>query len=210
MSKSSYQKKIVHQGAIGSLIIFLLLSSSAFAEFERKVEKNGKTKTTIFIVDDIEIGREEIRKNKEIKLIGNIPDGVYREYDKNKRVQYEWAYNNGQLHGLSSEFYDGRRKKYEWTYKNGQRHGPSRYYSGYGILMWERVYENDILQGMTREYYTTGELKNEIAYHQDQKHGMAREYFKNGQLKSETIYEHKRRVRQTKLFNEEGVALLVR
>ncbi|MCH7504498.1 hypothetical protein IID04_02530 [PVC group bacterium] len=193
------------------LIIFiflLMIPPHVSAELIRKVEKDNKSKTILFLSDGEEIARETVAPGKQKTVSGEILDGIYKEYSKNGTIKYEWLYKSGHLDGVSRELYDGRRPKYEWSYKNGTLDGPSRYYSSFGHVVRERMYLLGAQDGLTREYYLNGKLKTETMYHENEKDGLQIEYYKNGKVKYEKTYKDDDLV-STKLFDEEGEPITI-
>ena len=123
------------------LLMFLLAyPRPILAELIRKVEKDNKSKTILFLSNGEEIALETVDTGKQKTVSGESPDGTYKEYSKKGTLQYEWLYKSGHLNGVSRELYDGRRPKYEWSYKNGTLDGPSRYYSSFWHVVRERTY----------------------------------------------------------------------
>jgi antitoxin component YwqK of YwqJK toxin-antitoxin module len=110
--------------------------------------------------DDIEIfakydqhsvwKRKYFKDTKHIKYEGvfihdTIRNGLFRAYNINGTIAYEYSYINGKLEGIIREFYDieeSKYLKYEGVIHNEKKIGPWKYYYPNGMLEAYEIYDS--------------------------------------------------------------------
>jgi len=74
-----------------------------------------------------------------------IRNGLFRAYNINGTIAYEYMYSNGQLDGIIREYYDfdeSKYLKYEGVIHNDSKIGPWKYYYPDGKLEAFEVYDS--------------------------------------------------------------------
>jgi len=99
-----------------------------------------------------------------IEVIDTNTESYVERYYDNGQPSYEYNYQNGQLHGLSTEWYSNEQLRYEYNYQNGLEHGASKGWYNNGQLNYEDNYQNGILHGASKEWYDNGQLNYEYNY----------------------------------------------
>lgn len=143
-----------------------------------------------------------------VSAVAMAQDIKQEYYDDGKTVRYEYSYSDGQLNGLSKEFYETGELKAEMQYRSGKliakkqflrdgrleydmkivedkRHETEFEYYQTGELFRQRQLVNGVREGLEKEYYTSGKTKAERNYKSGKRHGAARGYHRNGNLQGD-------------------------
>ena len=130
-------------------------------------------------------------------------DGLYKEYDVDGKLHYEFVYRNGEFieyryfNKNGDVVYENKKKKGEFYYKGysplgdllteglydvkGGKKGEWKYYEE-GTLTSKVNYENDQVQGDYYDYYRSGKEQSIATYRNDSLIGYYQEFHKNGNL----------------------------
>lgn len=115
-------------------------------------------------------------------------DGVWREYDEDRKDLAERHYQNGVLHGPERIFNGAGQLLIEREYKKDRLDGMEKKYDAGGRLVSEQTYKSGKLHGISRGYYPDGSVHFEHRYQEGKLTGIGREYYPDGQLRGERKY----------------------
>lgn len=129
-----------------------------------------------------------------------LSDGVARYYanvvieDTNIRI-YGWErllfierYKDGQLEGISEDYYENGKLKSEINYKAGERDGIIKYYYESGMLFSEEIYKADKREGISKEYYEKDGMYFHIDTYKDDRLIKRKQFNEDGKLEFEQDY----------------------
>jgi antitoxin component YwqK of YwqJK toxin-antitoxin module len=137
------------------LLVTLILLSTAIvnAEVTRKLVTNPDgSREYVFYSENKEIARYTLDDQGNIvRTIGQIPDGVVREYYKSGKLRGEGMFKNGKPEGIAKEYYEGGQLKAEWSIKDNKLDGVSKQYYENGTLRCIDTHKNG--QRIKREEY---------------------------------------------------------
>jgi antitoxin component YwqK of YwqJK toxin-antitoxin module len=80
----------------------------------------------VFLRGDVEIAREWVDDEGNVRIEGEIPDGVVKTYYEDGegrddgRLYAEWNYKDGQLDGISKIYYENGELEEELYYADGK------------------------------------------------------------------------------------------
>ena len=135
---------------------------------------------------------------------GTVPDGVYKEYYDSGKLEKEFPFKNGLLHGICRTYYDTGKIAKEGTFLNGREEGISRLFYKSGQLKGESVFKNGLKDGETRLYHASGSLRGMLPFSKGQIHGKAMMYYPSGQLELEVEFKNGRKHGTMKKYYESG------
>ena len=177
----------------------------------RKVMDNLR----IYLQNDSEVAREILTRAGAVsELVGQIPDGIVREYYRNGQLKLEELYKDGKLNGLRKKFDEMGRLWAEENYLNGKMEGQVKVHNYFKDKVFEEeasfkdnklngirrtfypnskvsVEENYLdgrLNGIRKSFYENGHVNTEETYTDDRLNGARKRYYDNGQLWNEEIY----------------------
>ncbi|WP_053978579.1 toxin-antitoxin system YwqK family antitoxin [Mangrovimonas xylaniphaga] len=115
-----------------------------------------------------------------------LPLAIFISCSSSKKITDQTA-SQGQLNGITKEFYEDGGLKVEWKYKNNQLNGISKEYHKDGTYS-EWNYQNDqLIEG--KSYFKSGKLLQEYTFIEGKRNGPAIRYYETGE--KETIWEFK-------------------
>lgn len=203
---------------IFGLILSVLIPASGYAGVTRKVVERssplssgestilGNPRTVVYIDDQgKEIAKETCDETgRVVKTIGNIPDGIVKEYFESGALLAEYNYKGGKLEGTSKGYYEKGTLRGEWNYKNGKLDGLMKYFYGNGNLNYETNYKDDKRNGISKHYDETGKLIYEFNFKDDEYDGITKSYYENGKLSGEYNYKDGKREGVSKVYHKSG------
>lgn len=127
--------------------------------------------------------------------IGDVPEGIRREYAENGEVKAAFTYRKGKIiaegiiddegvkDGPWKEFYDDGQLRSEGNYRNGNRIGKWRFYHPNNNLEQEGNYNNQgNPDGTWKWYYDDNSLLREESFLNGESEGIFTEYDENGKV----------------------------
>lgn len=132
-------------------------------------------------------------------------EGLYQQYDEQKRLIEEAQYTNDTLHGMRVLYHEQGDTQIVEHYQYGRFEGPYRTYYERGALQQEGQYADNEMVGVWKRYYQNGQLMEKVKFENNVENGPFEEYYENGNLKAEGTYlngdnEHG----LLKLYDEKG------
>ena len=147
------------------------------------------------------------RLKSSTEAIGNLRDGISRDYRSDGTLENEISYAKNRKHGPAKSYYsDGKTLKNEIPYTNGYRQGMAKWYYQSGALYRETPYSGDMIEGTRRTYYENGRLQAGLPYLKSQPGVGLKEYTQDGKLKE---YSGRIRVTEEDRISMEGSFTLI-
>lgn len=139
-------------------------------------------------------------------------DGLYRFYDQDGKLYYEYDYRNGEI--ITYRFFDKagkllkeeRKKGGEFYYTeytpegilkseglydiSGGKTGEWKYYTNNGVLKTLSNFEENLAQGEQVSYFANGEIEEITHFKNDSLNGYYQEFYKNGKMKMQGWYKN--------------------
>jgi antitoxin component YwqK of YwqJK toxin-antitoxin module len=115
----------------------------------------------------------------------------YSWYDREKTKKYRFkCYNiEGELHGVSKEWYEDGTLYTKKNYKDGKKHGVYKVWYEDGTLRYEGNYKDGKLHGVYKQWHEDGTLRYEWNYKDDKLHGVYKQWYEDGTLYIEKNYK---------------------
>lgn len=134
----------------------------------------------------------ESRPRIDCFYVNDLLDGRYVEYYADYALCILQNYKNGELHGLSLDYYGDKEHKLanETLYKDGKKHGEHRNFWTDGKLCWIINYENDEKHGKYQYFSKDGTIEKIENYEHGQKHGKCIYINNSTREKRIQIYDH--------------------
>lgn len=124
------------------------------------------------------------RLKSSTEAIGNLRDGISKDYRSDGTLENEIIYVKNRKHGLAKSYYtDGKTLKNEVPYINGYKQGVVKWYYQSGSLYRETTYISNAINGIRRTYYENGKLQAELPYLNSQPGTGLQEYAQDGKPK---------------------------
>lgn len=111
---------------------------------------------------------------------GKLFTGLSFTFWKNNRINEQFSWLDGKLHGEYKEFTEKGILVTMITYNQGEKTGPYNYYYFTGAPQSSGHFKQGKLQGEITGYYSTGVLKYKVNYEMDVRNGKSMTWFKNG------------------------------
>ncbi len=147
--------------SIPSVFLFMVFIIIVFNEIYKKFIENINNEH--YLKD----GSHEIKdlyygKKITLNILNGKREGFYIQYfEKNTTVEIRNHYTNGQLNGLSEEFYLNGQLKIQSAWENGIAHGKKYYYNYDGLLISEsNILNGDIIEYIEYDKYGRIKMKN--------------------------------------------------
>lgn len=182
----------------GKLFSILLFDNDK-VKWSKYFDKNGK-----------QISFSEM-KNKQINLVAFTPNGQKNSetfYNEKGNIEGERkffspsgtlkainTYRDGDLEGISVDYFGNKSKKFETNYKNGSKDGYFTSYFFHGTKSQEGWYVNDQAQGTWLDYYSNSVVSKRSEFLNDKLQGLSTSYWPDGKKQSETYSEEGEMVR---------------
>jgi antitoxin component YwqK of YwqJK toxin-antitoxin module len=155
------------------IIIILIFSNPVFSEVKGKYTKTddkGDVLEITYYDNDNEIAKKQFDNNGVGTLVGKIPDGPIKIYDKDGDLITETFIKNNKTNGDFKDYYKNGKVEYIGTYKN------------------------DLVEGLVKGYFENGNLRTEIFTSRGKVNGSYKEYDEEGNLIEEAIYKNDIRI----------------
>src|SRR3989339_556527 len=157
------QKKIIF------LILTMVIPSIISSEVTRRIIRNGNRSKIIFYNGGTEIAKCVFDEEGNVEIIGNIPDGIIRQYYDSGNIFMETNYKNNRQDGIIKLYYENGKLMSEGYIKENKSEGISKTYNEDGLVMEESNYKNGKLDGISKAYYESGKIMYNEKYKRDSK-----------------------------------------
>ncbi|MBR2865863.1 MAG: toxin-antitoxin system YwqK family antitoxin [Elusimicrobiaceae bacterium] len=149
--------------------------------------------TMSFYRDGKEVAEQTIAANgATLELLGDIPDGIVKEFDDNGQVRSEATYKDNKLDGEYLRYDEQGRLLTRENYREGLREGEATYFSymANGFMHAKAYYKNSLLHGPWTSYFPNGETCVSANYQNGKLHGLRRVLYQNGQVDCEEHFDN--------------------
>lgn len=113
---------------------------------------------------------------------GDVPHGVCRAYDDEKRLILTEEYVNGRVEGKRTCYYPSGKKFSEMTFKNGLGEGKTTTWYEDGTVASTDHMEQGLPHGVQTLYFRSGKKSSETPHVRAVAHGTCRHYLPDGRL----------------------------
>ena len=117
-----------------------------------------------------------------------VPEGNYRRYYRNGRLEQQTSFRGGQRDSAYVEFEPDGRRRLEATYRAGQRQGPFTTFYADGKPAQSGTFVDDAPTGELVYYYPDGRVKLRTTLLRGQPEGLVREVYASGSPKADITY----------------------
>lgn len=125
----------------------------------------------LIIKDGLFYSKDNNQKPYSGKIFRNFPSG---------NIRSEGTMKNGQLHGITLEYWENGQVQFETTHRNGKKNGSEIWYYENGNLLLESTYKDDKENGLFRMYHENGQLKGEVTFKDGIETGVFKQFDENG------------------------------
>jgi antitoxin component YwqK of YwqJK toxin-antitoxin module len=125
---------------------------------------------------------------QRVNYINGEMDGLSEEWFDNDKLSIKCNYKNGKLDGLFEEWYENGQLWIRQSFKNNNLEGLSEVWYDNGQLDYKANYKNGNYDGLFEEWYDDGKLYIKCIYKDRKLDGLYEEYFLNGQIHSRCNY----------------------
>jgi antitoxin component YwqK of YwqJK toxin-antitoxin module len=110
-------------------------------------------------------------------------------HHSNGQKRWEYAYKDGEKHGLSTGWYQNGQKREEGNFKDGEKHGLETGWYSNGQKEEEATYKDGEKDGLGTEWYSNGQKESEIIYKDWKRVGLSTWWYENGRKKAERTHK---------------------
>jgi antitoxin component YwqK of YwqJK toxin-antitoxin module len=187
-------------------LIYISPQYNDFTEIVRKVIISPEgTKEHVFYSGEKGVARQILNEDETIiKTVGEIPDGVIREYYGSGEVKAEHNYKNNKLEGMSKVYYKNGNLNFKCTYRDGKKEGVCKLYYKNGSTKYVYEYKKGKFDGSVKKYYRNDTLASEWYYQEGKRQGLTTSYNKDGSLKAEWSYKNNQLDGITRIYYDKG------
>jgi antitoxin component YwqK of YwqJK toxin-antitoxin module len=187
-------------------LIYISPQYNDYTEIVRKVISSPEGKEEhVFYRGEKEVARQMLDEDENIiKTVGEIPDGIIREYYERGGVKAEHNYKSNKLEGMSKVYYENGNLNFKCNYIDGKKEGVCKLYYKNGGTKYAYEYKTGKLDGLVKKYYRNSKLASEWHYRDGKREGITKSYNKNGSLKTEWNYKNDKLDGIARIFYDKG------
>jgi antitoxin component YwqK of YwqJK toxin-antitoxin module len=187
-------------------LIYLSPRDSNCDETIRKTVYNSAgTKEYVFYTAEGEVARQTLDEDENVmRTVGEIPDGINREYYESGRIKAECTYRVNKLEGMSTVYYENGKMSYKCNYADGKKDGLCKSFYDNGNIKYEYEYKKGKFDGSVKKYYKNYKIAAEWDYREGKRQGLTTSYNKNGSLKAEWSYKNDQLDGITRIYYDKG------
>jgi antitoxin component YwqK of YwqJK toxin-antitoxin module len=117
-----------------------------------------------------------------------IPQGTYRRYYRNGKLEQQTSFNAGKRDSAYVEFHPTGARRLETTYRDGIRQGPFKTYYENGKVAQAGSFDNDEPSGELTYYHPSGEVKLRTTLTKGIPNGPLKSLYADGKTQAEITY----------------------
>ena len=187
-------------------LIYISPQYNDFTEIVRKVILRSEgTEEHVFYSGKKEIARQMLDGDENIiKTVGEIPDGIIREYFNNGDVKGVFNYRSNKLEGMRNLYYENGNVNFKCNYTEGKKDGVCKSYYKNGKIKYAYEYKRGNLDGSVKKYYRNSRLASEWHYRDGEREGITKSYNKDGSLKAEWNYKNDKLDGIVRIYYDKG------
>jgi len=187
-------------------LIYISPQYNDFTEIVRKVISRPEgTKEHVFYRGEQEVARQMLDEDETIiDTVGEIPDGIIREYYGSGRVKAEHNYKSNKREGMSKVYYENGNLNFTCNYRDGKKEGECTLYYKNGSTKYTYEYKKGKFDGAVKKYSRNGKLASAWYYQEGKRQGLTTSYNKNGSLKAEWTYNNNQLDGIARIYYDKG------